>query len=61
MTIRDGSKQRRLVVTLLPGDVLGLRPEGTRRNEYIDLHACYDRAVKMRVASEQADKRRARQ
>ena len=47
---------RRLVVTLMPGDVIGLRPERTRREEYVSLAALYDYAVKARVLSERAAK-----
>jgi hypothetical protein len=49
---------RRLVVTLMPGDVLELRPERTRRAEYLPIAAAYDLAVKMRVAAERADRGR---
>ena len=47
---------RRLVVTLMPGDVIGLRPERTRREEFYSLAALYDLAVKTRVLSERAAK-----
>lgn len=59
-TIRDGGKVRRLVVTLLPGGTVGLRPEGTRRTEYVSLDACYALAVRQRVIAEKSDKARAR-
>lgn len=59
-TIRDAGKLRRLVVTLLPGGTVGLRPEGTRRNEYVSLDACYALAVRQRVNAERSDKARAR-
>ncbi len=57
--IRDGGKLRQLVVTLYPGDVLGLRPAGTRRKreEQISLAACYSLAVKQRVAAELREKK----
>lgn len=51
---------RRLVVSLLPGDVIGLRPERTRREEFVSLAAIYDFAVKARVLSERAAKMAAR-
>lgn len=56
-TIRDAGKSRRLVVTLYPGDVIGVRPEKTRREERTTLAAVYDLAVKARVRLEQAEKR----
>lgn len=50
---------RRIMVSLEPGDLLGLRQERCHRTEFITLAACYDMAVKARVASErQANKRR---
>lgn len=41
---------RRIVVTLYPGDLLGLRPERTRREETVPLAAVYSWAVKARLA-----------
>lgn len=60
ITIRDGSKRRRLVATLAPGDILLLRPSGTRRQETVDLEACYALAVRQRVNAERMDKARAK-
>ena len=57
---RDKGKLRCLIVTIYPGNYIGLRPEGTRREETITLGAAYDVAVKMRVATERADKARAK-
>ena len=59
-TIRDAGKRRRLVVTLYPGDVIGIRPERTQREEITTLEAVYGMAVKCRVRKEQADKKKAR-
>ena len=50
--IRDSGKLRDLIVTLYPNGVLGMRPWMTRREEYISLGACYDKAVKNRVLQE---------
>lgn len=58
-TVRDAGRVRRLVVSLLPGDLIGLRPEGTRRIEYTTIGACYALAVRQRVSVEKADKARA--
>ena len=57
-TVRDGGKARRIVVTLYPGNTIGLRQEKTRREELISIEAAYSLAVKMRVAKEQAEKRK---
>jgi len=53
-TVRDDGKSRRLVITLYPGGVIGLRPEKTRREELLPVAAAYSMAVKMRVAQETA-------
>lgn len=49
---------RRIMVSLCPGDLLGLRQERCRRTEYVSLAACYDMAVKARVAAERNAKRK---
>ena len=59
-TVRDAGRPRRLVVTLYPGDVIGLRPEKTRREERTTLAAVYDLAVKQRVALERREKKATR-
>mgnify|MGYP003349341810 CR=1 FL=1 len=54
----DGShgpdRGKRIVVTLLPGDVIELRPERTRRGETISLADVYAYALRSRVHGEQA-------
>ncbi len=60
ITIRDGGKSRRLVTTLYPSDVLGLRPHGTRREEFIRLDDLYFYAVKKRVMAQQAERKAAK-
>ncbi len=57
-TIRDCGKIRELVVTLYPGDTIGLRPAGTRRKreELTTLRAVYDMAVRQRVQAERSAK-----
>lgn len=56
-TVRDGSRQRELVVTLYPGGTLGLRPAATRREECISLSEIYALAVRRRVHAMLAEKR----
>lgn len=51
---------RRIVVSLEPGDLIGLRPERTRQAEYVSIAAIYDYAVKARVISERTAKRKAK-
>jgi hypothetical protein len=55
-TIRDGSKQRTVIVSLLPGDVLSLRPKGTQRAELIAVSTVWMYALRLRVAAQQAEK-----
>lgn len=49
---------RRLIVSLEPGDVIGIRPAGCRRTEYMPVLAAYTWAVKARVLAERAAKRK---
>jgi hypothetical protein len=51
---------RRIVVSLEPGDTLGFRLERTRTTEYVSIAAIYDFAVKARVLSERAAKRKSK-
>lgn len=61
--VRDGSKFRRLVVVVYPSGFIGLRPEGTRREETITIKLVWEKAVQARVlreARERDDKRAAK-
>jgi hypothetical protein len=55
-TYRDRSKLRRIVITLYPGGVIGLRLEKTRQEETLPLRLAYETAVRARVAFERAQK-----
>jgi len=52
--IRDAGKFRNLVVTIYPSGLLGVRPQGTRREETLPLLHIYSLAVKARVMQERA-------
>lgn len=54
--VRDTGKFRPLVVTLYPNGTVGIRPQGTRREETYPLDAVYHAAMKARVAAERAAK-----
>lgn len=56
-TVRDGSKARPIIVSLLPGDVISLRPKGTQRAELIAAATVWMYALRLRVAAQQAEKR----
>jgi hypothetical protein len=56
-TVRDRGRNRRLVVTLYPSGILGLRQERSRREETLTLEAAWSMAVKMRVAAEKREKK----
>lgn len=56
--VRD--KGLRPLVVTIHGSVLILRAKGLRREETIDLAACFDIAVKGRVARERSEKRKAK-
>jgi len=49
---------RRFVVSLEPGDLIGFRPEITRRVFYTTLAACFDLAVRQAVIADRAAKRK---
>lgn len=49
---------RRFVVILEPGDVIGFRPERTRKVFYTTLAACFDMAVRQQVIADRAAKRK---
>ena len=51
-------KERRIVVTVYPAGMLGLRPERCRREELLDIGAAYCIAVKARVLAERNAKRK---
>lgn len=57
--VRDAGL-RRIVVTLYPSGLLGLRPERRRREETLDAAAAWQFAVRTRVAAERAAKRKSK-
>lgn len=59
-TIRDGSKRRRMVVTLYPNSTIDIRPERTRREELIPLETVWWYALKARVTAEREAKKKTR-
>lgn len=48
---------RKIMVSLEPGDLLGLRPERCRREELLDIAAAYCIAVKIRVLAERGKRK----
>ena len=56
--IRD--RGMRPLVATISGSVLIIRGKGLRREEVIDIGACYHMAVKARVARERADRKKTR-
>lgn len=51
---------RRIVVSLLPGDVLGFREERTRREFLLSVHGAYVYAVRLAVEHAKREKAAAR-
>ena len=51
---------RRFVVILEPGDVIGFRPERTRKVFYTTLAACFDMAVRQAVIADKLAKKKAK-
>ena len=58
--LRDGSKTRRIVVTVYPAGMIGLRLEHCRQEELLDVAAAFHRAIKERKAAERVAKKKAR-
>jgi hypothetical protein len=54
---RDGSKFRRIVVTLHPAGFIALRLEKCRREETLSMRAAYETAVQTRVMRERSARR----
>lgn len=48
----EAGKRRAIIVTMYPAGYLGLRLQGTRREETLLIEAAWERAVKMRLAME---------
>jgi hypothetical protein len=55
---RDGSKFRRIVVTLHPAGYIGLRLEKCRREETLSIRAAYESAVLTRIMRKHAERRK---
>ena len=59
-TVRDKGARRELVLSLLPGDLIGVRLKGTRTTYTIDSVAAYHFAVKIQVAYDKRMKAKAK-
>lgn len=57
---RERGKSRAIIIAVYPAGFIGFRLEGTHREETIPIQAAYERAIKMRLAFEKADKERRR-
>lgn len=57
---RDRGKMRRYVITLYPGDLIGLRLEKCRQEELLPVGVAYEVATRLRVASERAEKKKSK-
>src|ERR1700756_3535752 len=52
----ERGKSRAIIVTLYPAGYMGLRLEGTRREETLPIEVAWERAVKMRIAFEATER-----
>jgi hypothetical protein len=59
-TLAPHRRGRRVVVSMVPGDVLTFRDERTRTEYSLPVGFAYDMAVKLHVAAKRAEKKRAR-
>lgn len=51
-TVRDGGKERRVIVVLYPSGRIGLRLEGLHNEESVSAAWCYEQAVRARVIND---------
>jgi hypothetical protein len=51
-------RKRKLVISLLPGDVCGIREKGRRTTEYISIGGILDYAIICRVQRERFEKKK---
>ena len=56
LTGRGWGKARKIAITILPGDILVLRPSGTQQREYATIEDVYRWAQMRRLRSEMAQK-----
>lgn len=47
---------KRIIVELAPPDLIGLRPERTRRTLYLPVSTCYDLALKLEAQRRRAER-----
>lgn len=57
---RNGSKARKLIITLHTTDVIGIREEGCRGEEFLSIQGAYQYAIRNRLARERLDKGKAK-
>lgn len=57
---RDRGKFRRYIISLHPGDLIGVRLEKCRSEEFLPVGVAYEMAVRLRVAKERDEKRKSR-
>lgn len=54
----DRGKMRRYVITLYPGDLIGVRLEKCRQEEFLPVGVAFSMATKLRIAKERDEKRK---
>ena len=55
-TRRDRSKQRRYIITIYPGGLIGFRLEKCRHEELLPIAVGYETAIRLRIAKKKAEK-----
>jgi hypothetical protein len=56
--IRDGSAKRKIVVGLLPGDLIEIRLQGMRRRLTVSIEAVYHLAARQQAEADRREKKR---
>lgn len=57
-TVRDGGRERQVIVTVYPDGTLGFRLKRTRREYCLSAAACFNRAVAQAAAAERPKRTR---
>lgn len=58
--VTHGRKQRPLIISIHPGNVIGFRLKGCRKEELIAMRLAYTLAIRLRVQKENDEKRKAK-
>lgn len=59
-TRRERGKNREFIVTLYPGDVIGFRFKGCRKEELLPIGLAFNMAIRLRIADDKEKRKKSR-